>query len=82
MGSRLGEAEALNNLGELSLKSVTPADALQHYDRALAIAKEVASLSDSAAGAARLLRQSLAIYQRIGSPNAQRVNSALCELDG
>src|ERR1019366_1045689 len=97
IGSRLGEAEVLNNLGELSLMSATPEEALTWYEQALAIAKGVASLLEEARAleglgrcqfrngreteAAALLGESLTIYQRIGSPHAKRVVTALRELE-
>jgi tetratricopeptide (TPR) repeat protein len=71
-------------------------DALPRYEQALAIAKGVASLFEEAraleglgrcqrlngrdAEAIALLSQSLEIYQRVGSPNAQRA-AALREFD-
>ncbi len=97
IGYRLGEAQVLNNLGEWSLASATSADALPRYEQALAIAKGVASLPEEARAleglgrcqrqsgrgteAAVLLNQSLAIYQRIGSPNAHRVQISLGDLE-
>jgi tetratricopeptide (TPR) repeat protein len=96
IGFRLGEAQALNNLGEWSLASATSADALPRYEQALAIAKGVASLPEEARAleglgrcqrqssrdteAAVLLTQSLAIYQRIGAPDAHRVQASLGDL--
>lgn len=40
LGNQLGEAEALNNLGQLLFASLAPADACAHYVQALDIAPE------------------------------------------
>jgi tetratricopeptide (TPR) repeat protein/transcriptional regulator with XRE-family HTH domain len=93
IGYRLGEAQVLNNLGEWSLAASACEDGLPRYEQALAIAKGVASLLEEAraleglgryqrqngrdAEATVLLNQSLAIYLRIGSPSAQRVQITL-----
>jgi tetratricopeptide (TPR) repeat protein len=98
IGFRLGEAEVLNNLGDLAFGVDATTDALSHYGQALTIAKGVASPFEearaleglgqcqvrigSAIEAANLLRQSLIIYQEIGSPNALRVEAALRHLEG
>jgi tetratricopeptide (TPR) repeat protein/transcriptional regulator with XRE-family HTH domain len=96
IGSRLGEAEALNNLGEWSLASATRADAASYYQQARDIARDVASSLEEARAleglgrcqlqsggeteAVELLSQSLAIYQRISSPNARRAETTLLDL--
>jgi len=92
-GQRLGEAEALNNLGELLTQSRDSHRARDCHARALALAREISvpveearalegigqcHLQDGnlAEGAAQL-RQALAIYQRIGTPAAQRLQETL-----
>jgi hypothetical protein len=79
----------LNNLGELSSRSVASRQARDYHNQALTIAREVgAPLEEARAlegighsqirdgnpgeGFARL-HQALAIYQRIATPDAQRV---------
>ena len=91
--NRLGEANALNNMGELSLVSATPAEALARHNQAHAIATDIASPLEEARAqegigrchlqdgqtveGAASLRHALAIYQRIGSASAGRVQTTL-----
>ncbi|WP_433334723.1 ATP-binding protein [Spirillospora sp. CA-294931] len=89
IGNQLGEAETLNNLGELALACSRPDDGLTLHDRALAIARAIASPIEEARaleGTARcrppelaepLLREALAIYRRIGSAHAHRLETSL-----
>ncbi|HTP16739.1 MAG TPA: helix-turn-helix transcriptional regulator [Streptosporangiaceae bacterium] len=92
LGDRSGEAEALNNMGELSLASAVPG-ARACYERALTISIGIAAPREEARAlegiglchfqdghseqGAALLRQARAIYQRIGSPYAKRVETQL-----
>jgi tetratricopeptide (TPR) repeat protein/transcriptional regulator with XRE-family HTH domain len=98
LGSRSGEADALVNLGDLALASATVAQARTHHEQALAIAVEIAAQLEEAraregigqcdlregraAEGVASLRQALAIYQRIGSPHAGRVATALARQPG
>ena len=83
----------LNSLGELSSRSAASQQARDYHSQALAIARELGApleearalegigrchLQDGNAreGAAQL-QQALAIYQRIGAPDAQRVQETL-----
>ena len=92
LGRRLGEAEALNSLGGLSRAASAAGEARHYHSQALAIAREIGArgeeadalagiglclLPDRPAEAAAPLRDALAIYRRIGSPNAQRIQEAL-----
>ncbi len=93
LGDRAAQAEILNLLGDLALASASPAKARIRHNEALALAVEVASPFDEAHAlegvgcchlregqadqAAALLRQALEIYQRIGSPQARRVEALL-----
>jgi tetratricopeptide (TPR) repeat protein/transcriptional regulator with XRE-family HTH domain len=91
--NRHGEAEVLNNMGEAALTLSATRDAQSHHEKALAIAINIAAPAEEARalegigrcqllnseisqGAASLHR-SLAIYERINSPNAQRVATLL-----
>jgi tetratricopeptide (TPR) repeat protein/transcriptional regulator with XRE-family HTH domain len=92
-GSRLGQAETLNSLGELSSRTADGRQARDHHARALAIARDLGTPLEEARAlegighshlrdgnptqAAALLRDTLAIYQRIGSPAARRVEETL-----
>src|SRR6266496_3245712 len=95
VGDRQGQAETLNHLGALQATTRRPADRLARYTEALTIARDHAApldeadalagigcchiqARDTAAGCA-FLRQALDIYQRIGSPSAQRVQKILNE---
>ena len=93
LGEPLGQAEALNRLGELSLRTSAACQARDQHIRALAIARDLGAspeqaraleglgnshLQDGNPGqAAEYLRQALAIYQRIGAPATQRVQETL-----
>lgn len=88
VGDRVGQAKALNNLGELLTHS-----AASGHAQALTIARQVGSPLEEARAlegigrwqlrsanpgeGATHLRQALALYQRIGSPDRQRVQDAL-----
>jgi tetratricopeptide (TPR) repeat protein/transcriptional regulator with XRE-family HTH domain len=92
LGDRHGLAKALNSLGELSLRTSTAEEARNHHAAALAIARELGTPGEQAralegigrsllrqdpAEAAADLRQALEIYQKIGAPDAQRVQDTL-----
>jgi tetratricopeptide (TPR) repeat protein len=95
LGDRLGEAECLNNVGELSRVTSAPAKALAHYEHAQAIAADLAApleqaralegigrchLMEGRSGkGAAALRQASAIYGKIGSPGAEQVQRLLAE---
>jgi hypothetical protein len=82
LGNRLGQAEALNRLGELATRTADTPQALEHHARALAIARDISAAPEEARaleglGRAHIhgsnhgkgqdcLRQALTIYQRIG----------------
>jgi tetratricopeptide (TPR) repeat protein/transcriptional regulator with XRE-family HTH domain len=92
LGSRHGVTKVLNSLGGLSLATSAAEDARRYHGQALAIAREIGAhgeeadalagiglsfLPGSPAEAAAPLRGALAIYQRIGSPDAQRIEDTL-----
>jgi tetratricopeptide (TPR) repeat protein len=95
LGNRLGQAEALNNLGELSSRTSATGQAREHHNRAFEIARDISApleearalegtgrthLQDGNPGqAAAYLRSALTIYRRIGAPGARRVQEALCQ---
>jgi Tfp pilus assembly protein PilF len=95
LGDRLGQAEALNNLGELLCQTQTAQRALDHHSQALAIAHEIGApleearalegigrchLHDGNSGeGAAYLRRALMIYRRIGAADARRVDETLRE---
>ncbi len=94
LGDRSGLAKALNSLGELSLCTSAPDEAARHCGQALAISRELGTPHEEAralegigrsllgrdpAEAAVRLRQALAIYQRIGVPDARRVEDTLTQ---
>jgi tetratricopeptide (TPR) repeat protein/transcriptional regulator with XRE-family HTH domain len=96
LGSRHGLAMALNSLGELSTRTEQAEQARSHHRQALAMAREIGAPLEEAraldgigrsmlpgrpAEAAGPLRQALAIYRRIGSPDARRVRDTLVEHD-
>lgn len=94
--NRAGQAETLNCLGELASRTGDGHQARDHHAQALAIAREHRILPEEAralegighnhlrdgnpAQAAATLTDSLAIYQRIGSPAARRVKETLHQL--
>jgi tetratricopeptide (TPR) repeat protein len=93
LGNRLGQAEALNRLGELATRTADTAQARDRHAQALAIARDIsaapeearaleglgqAHLHDGSPGqAAGPLREALTIYQRIGAPAARRVQEII-----
>ena len=92
LGSRHGEAAALNSLGKLSRATSAAEEARHYHSQALAIAREIGAhaveahalagtglslLPDRPAEAAAPLRDALAIYRRIGSPDAQTIQDTL-----
>jgi tetratricopeptide (TPR) repeat protein len=95
LGDRLGEASVLNNLGGLSLTSPESVEAQDRYEQALAIARDITSLLEEARAlegigrchlgdswpnkSTALLRRALTIYQRLGSPDAQRIQAILTD---
>jgi tetratricopeptide (TPR) repeat protein/transcriptional regulator with XRE-family HTH domain len=93
LGNRLGQAESLNGLGELALRTSASGRALDQHTQALAMARDVGAAPEEARAlegignshlhdgnlvqAALHLGQALAIYQRIESPAARRVQETL-----
>jgi tetratricopeptide (TPR) repeat protein/transcriptional regulator with XRE-family HTH domain len=93
VGDRFGEAETLNCLGQLASWAADGRQARDHHAQALAIARDLGTPPEQAralegigrshlsdghpAQAAALLRDALAIYQRIASPAARRVDETL-----
>jgi len=94
LGSRHGEILVLNDLGELAARTSALENAGRNHREALAKATELGApaeearalaglgriqLADDTAEAARNLREALAIYQRIGAPEARLVQDTLDE---
>jgi tetratricopeptide (TPR) repeat protein/transcriptional regulator with XRE-family HTH domain len=95
-GNRAGEAETLNSLGELASRTGDGRQARDHHAQALAIARDLGTPPEQARAlegighshlrdgnptqAAAPLREALAIYQRIGSLAARRVQENLLQL--
>jgi tetratricopeptide (TPR) repeat protein len=95
VGNLAGEAESLINLADARLADGEPGQAHDHYEQARAIAASIASpladaralegigrchlVQDQPADGAAALHRALAIYQRIGSPGAERVQRLLGE---
>ncbi len=93
LGDRSGEAEALSNIADMALASGKPGEARADFERAREIAASIAAPGEEARALEgiglchlhdgnteqgdRLLRQALAIYQRIGSPRADLVEKTL-----
>jgi tetratricopeptide (TPR) repeat protein/transcriptional regulator with XRE-family HTH domain len=93
VGFRSDEAETLNSLGELQSRTAATGQARDYHGQALAIACDIplpaeearalegignSHLQDGHPGrGAAYLRQALAIYQRIGAPDALRVQETL-----
>jgi tetratricopeptide (TPR) repeat protein len=91
-GHQLGQAVALNSLGELSLRTSDPR-ARDYHSRALAIARDIGAPLEEARAlegighsrlrdhdhpeAAGYLQQAHEIYRRIGAPELARVEEAL-----
>ncbi len=96
-GARFEHADVLINLGDLESLTGAATQARDHFDEALAIARRYGAPLDEAraleglgrshlrdhnrADGITCLRQALAIYQRIGAPNAQSIRQALHELE-
>jgi tetratricopeptide (TPR) repeat protein len=86
-------AEAHNHLGQLATRTADTRRARRHHTQALAIARDIGMPFEEAhalegignshlhdgnhSQATAHLRQALAIYQRIGIPDAQRVQHTL-----
>jgi tetratricopeptide (TPR) repeat protein/DNA-binding XRE family transcriptional regulator len=95
-GNQLGQAEALNRVGELSARTSAAEQARERHTQALAIARDINAAPEEARaleglGRAHLLegnpgegaahlRHALAIYQRIASPAARRVQDTLRQI--
>jgi tetratricopeptide (TPR) repeat protein/DNA-binding XRE family transcriptional regulator len=94
LGARHGQAVMLNNLGELATETAAADEARGHHGQALTIAREIGAPPEEAralagigmsllpgnpAEAGGYLRDALAIFQRIGSPAAQRIQDTLGE---
>jgi len=93
LGNRLGQAEALNRLGELAARTGDTPQARDHHTQALAIARDLSAAPEEARALEGLglshiqdghtgqttahLRQALTIYQRIGAPAARRVEQTI-----
>jgi transcriptional regulator with XRE-family HTH domain len=88
LGARHGEAKALNGLGEVLNCAARTREARDLHSQALAIARDLGAacalegigqslLHEDKAEAAAHLLQALAIYERIGSPGARRVQDVL-----
>jgi hypothetical protein len=83
----------LNLIGELQVTTLGPEEGIARYTEALTIARDIPAAeieADALTGIGRchlqtgnttlgtaLLRQALDIYQRIGSPSAQRIQEIL-----
>ena len=96
LGSPLGEADALNTAGELSLAAARLPEARVRYDKARTIAVAMQSHPEQAralegmgtchlrdgkrASGEESLRHALAIYEKIGSSSAGRVQRTLHDL--
>src|SRR5260370_20160073 len=92
LGHRLGQAETLNNLGDLHSLS-DPTRVRDYHEQALNIARDITALLEEARALEGIgnidiqnqkperggicLRQALEIYLRIGSPHAGRVKRTL-----
>ena len=92
-GNLAGVADTLNNLGRLSSRTSATRRARDHHNQALLLARDIgvpleearslegighSHLQDGHPGKGlECLRQALGIYQRIGSPRAQRVHETL-----
>jgi tetratricopeptide (TPR) repeat protein/DNA-binding XRE family transcriptional regulator len=92
LGHRHGEAVTLNSLGELSARTSAAGEARSYHSQALTITREIGAHPEEAralagigmsllpsrpAEATGYLRDALAIFQRIGSPAAQRIQHTL-----
>ncbi|MFE7551055.1 tetratricopeptide repeat protein [Streptomyces gardneri] len=97
VGDLHGEAEVLNSMGALVAETVGPGDGLAVYQQALLLAREVAAPLEEAGaleGAAHCqqrignretalvnLREAVAIYQRLGVPEAKPAADLLTSLE-
>ena len=95
LDDRSGEAEALNNIADMIRGTAKPAGARPYYQQALAIATSIAAQQEQARAleglgrchalegnrreGRKILRQALAVYQRIGSPRARELAQELRE---
>ena len=95
LGDRSGQSEALNNIADMVRGTGQPALARPYYQKALAIATSIAAQHEQARaleGLSRcrtlegnpregheILRQAVAVYQRIGSPRARELEQELRE---
>ena len=95
LGSPLGQAEALNRLGELSSRTSATSQARERHTQALAIARDISApleearalegigqchiQNDDLGNGIAYLRQALAIYQRIAAPHARRLQEILAQ---
>jgi tetratricopeptide (TPR) repeat protein len=93
LGGLHGQAEALNDLGELSLRTSATGQARDQHTQALAIARDISAAPEEARAlegignthlresnpgqAAAHLQHALTIYKRLGAPAARRVQEAL-----
>jgi tetratricopeptide (TPR) repeat protein len=93
LGDRDGEAETLNNLGQLLLASSALTEARAHHQQALDIARTLHTPLREARAREGLghchlhqgqthdglacLHQALALYRRLGTPDTQRVQTTL-----
>ena len=93
LGNLLGQAEALNRLGELATRTAHTPQARKYHIQALAIARDISAAPEEARAlegignshlqegnpsqAVAPLRQALTIYQRIGAPGAERVQETI-----
>ena len=93
LGNLLGQAEALNRLGELSLRTSATGQARDQHTRALAIARDISAAPEearalegignsylrdgNASQAAAHLQQALTIYHHVGAPGAERIQETL-----
>ena len=95
LGIRDGEAGVLNTMGEMCLAADTPSEGRVHHGEALAVARTIESLPNQARAlegigrcqlhdgysdaATAPLHEALVIYQRIGSPHADRLRNVIRE---
>ncbi len=93
LGDRSGEAEALNNMGEL-MRASAPREAREYHEQARRLATSIAAPREEARALAGIgmaditagdttngrthLRDAIAIYRRIGSPQADELEQQLC----
>jgi tetratricopeptide (TPR) repeat protein len=97
IGSRYGQAKALNGLGEAAFAAGRPAEAITHHTAALDIAldsedREPQARAHTGLGRAHLAagdpdrarrhwRQALTLYADLGYPEADRLRDDLAALD-